>query len=116
MEPRAFTVMPLTRSMDTSNLEDFGQVISLLNQGPRIFNPDASIDEIYQALETTDYNPAVDVIVQSGPSVALIFLTLAVVKYVSENFEDQTYLSVIYDGRTKRYQRCAIPLPVLIES
>ena len=116
MEPRAFIVMPLTRSMDSANLEDFGAPTSLLTQGPRLFNPDASIDEIIEALDKNGYNPAVDVIVQSGPSMALIYLTLAVVKYISENFEDQTYLSVIYDGRTRRYQRCAIPLPVLVET
>ena len=114
--PRAFLVMPPTMKMDMANLGDFGDPTALLDKGVRLFNPDASVDDILKALEEHEYNPALDVIVLTGPSVALVYLNLAVIRYISESFVDQTYLSVIYDGRAKRYQRCAIPLPVLVEN
>lgn len=98
----AFLAHEMDPSLDPANLQDFGEVVSLLGKRrPSIYNPEAVIEAYHEALERYSYDPTKDVIVLSGRSVYIALLMRALKVH-------RRIIAVMYDAPTCRYVQVTI--------
>jgi len=108
---RCFVCVPLSSRLDRANLEDFGEVVSLLTR-PMIWNADGTIEDLVNRLEEEEFEPATDFAVWSGPAVCLVYFSMAIARYMSRSDleQDHGYTALAFNTRSKQYQRIAVPL------
>ena len=110
---RTFLISDLPRSLNSANLETFGEVVTLLDRPPHIWKADRAIEAIVDALEHEQYEPASDFIVLSGAAVGLVYFGQAVAQYMlssSDLRNDHGWTALVFNSRDTEYQPITIPL------
>lgn len=108
---RCFFVRSVRDDVDLGDLNEYGEPVFLLD-GLNIWQPKVAIDQIIDALNEHDFEPARDYIVLTGLSTQLVLYGLAVSSLMQsgELENDHSWTALVYRARERRYDPIAIPI------
>jgi hypothetical protein len=103
----ATAFLPINTNLPLANLEsDFARVMILLGDArPPIWDTAGLMNAYKEALKGQQFDPACDYLVQTGRTIYVVMMMLAVWEYMAENFPDDSGVTVlIYDATSNRYR------------